>query len=70
MDKKTITKEEIRKKKMDNFNDANLESVEKHISEYSQSSSKEIYTMVQLNSPCRVVVTDTSRKKFTKTLFA
>lgn len=70
MNKKTTTKENYRKKKMDNFNDVNLESVEKHISECSQSASRTVYTMVQLNSPCRVIVTDTSRKKFTKTLFS
>lgn len=51
----------------DNYNDANLEDVRKHIEE--DKSPKEVYVLTQ--APTKrvdVKVTDKSRKLFTKTL--
>ena len=51
----------------DNYNDANLEDVRKHIEE--DQPSKQAYVLVQApTTRVDVTITDSSRKKFAKTL--
>ena len=53
----------------ENYNDANLEDVEKHIEEESKKPAKPVYRMVvEHKGPTKVTVTDKSMKSLAKTL--
>ena len=53
----------------ENYNEANLEDVKKHIEEESKKPAKPVYRMVvEHKGPTKVTVTEKSMKSFTKTL--
>ena len=53
----------------ENYNEANLEDVKKHIEEESKKPSKPVYRMVvEHKGPTKVTVTEKSMKSFAKTL--
>ena len=53
----------------ENYNEANLEDVKKHIEEESKKPAKPVYRMVvEYKGPTKVTITEESRKKFTQTL--
>lgn len=55
---------------MENFGDTNVEDILKRIeNEKTRKVKSKIYTMVQINAPCRVDITEESRELCAEILF-
>ena len=53
-----------------NYNASNIDDIKKFIAEerVDPNFKKQVYTMVQVNSPCKVHVSSSSRKKCARAL--
>lgn len=53
-----------------NYNLSNIANIKKFIEEErnDQNFKKQVYTMVQVNSPCNVIISSSSRKKCARAL--
>ena len=50
----------------DNYNDVNLAALDAHIERPVAGVTRQIYTLIQVNAPCKVTVTERSQKKLAK----
>ena len=50
----------------DNYNDVNLAALDAHIERSATGTTRQVYTLIQVNAPCKVTVTERSQKKLAK----
>lgn len=50
----------------DNYNDVNLAALDAHIERSVAGTTRQVYTLIQVNAPCKVTVTEKSQKKLAK----
>ena len=50
----------------DNYDDVNLAALDAHIERPAAGVTRKIYTLIQVNAPCKVTVTEKSQKKLAK----
>ncbi len=62
---KQSSEKDAKIQRSDNFNEINLADWGEHI-EKSVGTKREVYTLVQVNAPCKVDVTEKSHKKLAK----
>ena len=56
------------KKFFNNFDDENIYNIRKNMEAQKNKEMPKIYTLVQTNAPCKVIVKESSRKKCVEAL--
>ncbi|MBE6702643.1 MAG: hypothetical protein E7585_04430 [Ruminococcaceae bacterium] len=54
----------------DNYNDVNLAALDAHIERSLTGTARQVYTLIQVNAPCKVTVTEKSQKKLAKVVLS
>ena len=63
---KTTTKRKTEWQSVANYNDNNLKALDEHIAEASTATRRQVYTLIQVNSPCSVNITKKSHEVLAK----